>query len=86
MLRSASAVLTPNRVIGIFITGFLGSTLILQLWDDTPPWYGRSATDLMNGDLIWMLSVLALGAYTVFRVVSERLNNPDEDHYDNMEN
>ena len=60
MRRSASAVLIPNRVIGIFITGFLGSTSILQLWEDTPPWYGRSAIDLMNGSLIWMLSVLAL--------------------------
>lgn len=35
---------------------------------------------------IGILSILALGAYIVFRVVSERLNNPDEDHYDNMEN
>lgn len=35
---------------------------------------------------IGILSILTLGAYIVFRVVSERLNNPDEDHYDNMEN
>ena len=35
---------------------------------------------------IGILSIRALGAYLVFRVVSERLNNLDEDHYDNMEN
>ena len=33
-----------------------------------------------------VLSILALAAYIVFRVVSERLNSPDDDHYDNMEN
>lgn len=33
-----------------------------------------------------VLSVVALAAYIVFRVVSERLNNSDDDHYDSMEN
>ncbi len=33
-----------------------------------------------------MLSALTLGAYIVFRVVSERLNNKDDDYYDGMEN
>jgi membrane protein implicated in regulation of membrane protease activity len=35
---------------------------------------------------IAVLSVFALVGYVVWRVISERLNNPDEDHYDNMEN
>ncbi len=35
---------------------------------------------------IGVLSILTLAAYLVFRVVSERLNSPDDDHYDNMEN
>ncbi len=35
---------------------------------------------------IAVASVLALGAYIMIRVVSERMNNTDDDHYDNMEN
>jgi len=33
-----------------------------------------------------MLSVLALGAYIVFRIISERLNDKDDDYYDGMGN
>lgn len=32
------------------------------------------------------IAIAALGAYVVIRVFSERTQNPDEDHYDNMEN
>lgn len=35
---------------------------------------------------IGALSIIALVVYVLWRVISERLNNPDEDHYDNMEN
>ena len=35
---------------------------------------------------IALLSILALVAYILFRVVSERLSNEDDDHYDSMEN
>lgn len=31
------------------------------------------------------LTVAAIAAYFVIRVVGERVNNPDEDHYDKME-
>ncbi len=32
------------------------------------------------------IAIAALAAYVVIRVVTERTQNPDEDHYDNMEN
>ena len=31
------------------------------------------------------LSVAALGAYILVRVLGERVNNPEEDHYDKMD-
>ena len=31
------------------------------------------------------LTVAAIAVYFVIRVVGERVNNPDEDHYDKME-
>lgn len=33
-----------------------------------------------------MLSLIALCAYVVWRVISERLNNKDDDHYDTFDN
>ena len=35
---------------------------------------------------IGALSIVGLCIYVIWRVIAERLNNPDEDHYDNMEN
>ena len=33
-----------------------------------------------------MLSIVALAAYIGWRVISERLSNKDDDHYDRFEN
>ena len=33
-----------------------------------------------------VLSIVALCAYVAWRVISERLNNKDDDHYDRFEN
>ena len=33
-----------------------------------------------------VLSLIALCAYVMWRVISERLNNKDDDHYDGFEN
>ncbi|WP_439156225.1 hypothetical protein [Yoonia sp.] len=33
-----------------------------------------------------VLSVVALCAYVAWRVISERINNKDDDHYDRFEN
>lgn len=33
-----------------------------------------------------VLGVIALAVFILFRVVSERLNNAEDDHYDGMEN
>ena len=33
-----------------------------------------------------LLSIIALCAYIAWRVIAERLNNKDDDHYDRFEN
>ncbi len=50
----------PDYMIALFIFAFVGSATIFQIYDELPPWRDRSAIDMMNGGMIWMLSALAL--------------------------
>ena len=45
-----------------------------------------SATRMPTPLGLAVLSVIALCAYVLWRVISERLNNKDDDHYDRFEN
>jgi hypothetical protein len=47
-------------MIVLFLVAFVGSATIFQIYDELPPWRDRSAIDMMNGGMIWMLSALAL--------------------------
>lgn len=45
-----------------------------------------ATTQMPTGMGLAVLSLIALCAYIAWRVIAERLNNKDDDHYDKFEN